>query len=87
MTKKVRNYLIDVEVQELEEGGYLAHSPTLQGCHAEGETISEAMTNLEDVAQLLLQLRREDGFPLPEELPEDVKPRLRAAIVVAVDRD
>jgi len=61
-------YILPVEIQPLQEGGYLATCPVIQGCHAEGQTISEALDNVEDVARILLELRMEDGLPLPEGL-------------------
>ncbi len=64
MTKLV----IPVEVEALEEGGYLAICSVIQGCHAEGETVAEALENLEDVVRILLELQKEDGLPLPEGL-------------------
>ncbi len=57
-----------IEIQPLEEGGYLAVWPPLQGCHAEGQTIAEAIDNLRDVTRVLLELRAEDGLPVPEEI-------------------
>ena len=62
--------LIPVQIQALEEGGYLAVCDVIQGCHAEGETVAEALENLEDVAQALLEIQKEDGVPLPSELQE-----------------
>jgi predicted RNase H-like HicB family nuclease len=64
----MRKLVIPVEVEPLEEGGYLASCDAIQGCHAEGETVAEALENLEDVARILLELRREDGLPAPEGL-------------------
>jgi len=61
-------YILPVEIQPLEEGGYLAICSIIQGCHAEGQTITEALDNLEDIARILLELRVEDGLPLPEGL-------------------
>ena len=61
-------YKLPIEIEPLEEGGYLAICPILQGCHAEGETIAEALENVEDVAYNLIRLMREDGTPLPKEL-------------------
>ncbi len=57
-------YKFPIEIQTLGEGGYLAICPILQGCHAEGNTIAEAIENMEDVAKILLELRREDGLPI-----------------------
>ncbi len=62
--------IIPVTVEPLEEGGYLAVCEVIQGCHAEGDTVGEALENLEDVARILLELRREDGLPAPEGLEE-----------------
>lgn len=39
----MKKYLLKVEVEPLEEGGYLAICPDIQGCHAEGETVAEAL--------------------------------------------
>ena len=61
-------YKLQLEIEPLEEGGYLAICPILQGCHAEGETIAEAIENVEDVARNLIELMREDGVVLPGEL-------------------
>ena len=79
----MRNFIIPVEVQPLEEGGYLAICDAIQGCHAEGETVAEALENLEDVARILLELRKEDGLPPPEGL-ETFKPgtMIHAQLVV-----
>jgi predicted RNase H-like HicB family nuclease len=81
----MKKYLLKVEVEPLEEGGYLATCPDLQGCHAEGDTIAEALENVEDVARILLELRREDGLDLPEGL-EQVEPGavIKAQVVVTV---
>jgi len=63
-----KSYLLPVEVQKLESGRYLAICEVIQGCHAEGDTVAEALENLEDVARILLELRKEDGLALPEGL-------------------
>ncbi|MBI4331401.1 MAG: type II toxin-antitoxin system HicB family antitoxin [Chloroflexi bacterium] len=78
-------YKIPIEIRPLEEGGYLAVCPALQGCHAEGQTIAEAIDNLQDVARVLLELRAEDGLPVPDELTEQGQDRtLRGELEVAV---
>ena len=64
----MKNYKLPIEIESLEEGGYLAICPVLQGCHAEGNTVAEAIENVEDVARNLIELMREDGVPLPGEL-------------------
>jgi len=77
--------VVPVVVEPLEEGGYLAICEAIQGCHAEGETVAEALENLEDVARILLELRREDGLPLPEGLEQlEASTVIKAQLVVTV---
>ncbi|MBI2304343.1 MAG: type II toxin-antitoxin system HicB family antitoxin [Chloroflexi bacterium] len=81
-------YLLSVEIQPLEEGGFLALCSALPGCHAEGETIAQALDNLADVARSLIELRLEDGLPLPEDIVVLAKPGkvLHGEILVSVAR-
>ncbi|MBI2920794.1 MAG: type II toxin-antitoxin system HicB family antitoxin [Planctomycetes bacterium] len=62
---KPTNYLFPIMVECLEEGGYYAECPVLQGCHVEGDTYAEAVENLEDAIRLFLKSYRELGKPLP----------------------
>ena len=81
----MKRYLLRVEVEPLEEGGYLAKCPDLQGCHAEGDTVAEALENAEDVARVILELCLEKGLPLPPELQDELAPPLvRAELLVQV---
>ena len=81
----MKRYLLRVEVEPLEEGGYLATCPDLQGCHAEGETVAEALANVEDVARVIIELCLENGLPLPAELQDEQAPPLvRAELLVQV---
>jgi predicted RNase H-like HicB family nuclease len=65
--------VLKVVIYPKEDGpGYLAVCPTLQGCHAEGETVGVALDNLQDVAANMLDLFKEDGQPLPEPFIEVV---------------
>ena len=76
-------FVISVEVERLEEGGYLATCPGIQGCLAEGDTVAESLNNLEDVAAALLKIRREDGLPFPDGLETYRQGRtLRAELLV-----
>jgi predicted RNase H-like HicB family nuclease len=53
---------VPVEVREKEDGpGYLAVCPAIRGCHAEGDSIGQAIDNLRDVARTLVEIMREDG--------------------------
>ena len=81
----MKRYLLRAEVEPLEEGGYLATCPDLQGCHAEGDTVAEALANVEDVARVIIELCLEKGLPLPAELlDEQAPPLVRAELLVQV---
>lgn len=68
--RKQKSFVLPVRVEALDEGGYLAICESIQGCHAEGETIAEALDNIEDVAHVLLELRKKYDLPLPADLEE-----------------
>jgi predicted RNase H-like HicB family nuclease len=82
-----RRFVIPVVIEELDDGWYLAACPAIQGCHAEGATLSEAIDELQDVARVLLELQVEDGIALPEHLaqPADAWLRLRAEVPVTLE--
>ena len=81
----MKKFLLEVEVEPLEGGRYLAVCPGLQGCHAEGDTIAEALENVEDVARIIIELSIEKGLPLPPELAGSEEPPIvKANVVVRV---
>ena len=59
--------LVSIKLEELEEGGYLATSDTLQGLVAQGRTIAETMEIAQDVARKLIESYIEHSDPLPVE--------------------
>ena len=64
-------YQLDYILHDPEESEgwmYLAEIPTLQGCMAWGETPEETLKSLLAVAQSIIQLRKENGEPLPPEI-------------------
>ncbi|MFQ6013902.1 MAG: type II toxin-antitoxin system HicB family antitoxin [Anaerolineae bacterium] len=79
----MNGYKVTVQIEKLEEGGYLAVVPEIQGCHAEGETITEAIENAQDVARVILELIREKGLPMPLlDYVEEESVTLRAELLV-----
>jgi predicted RNase H-like HicB family nuclease len=82
------DYRLSVEIQPLEEGGYLALCPQIEGCHAEGRTIGEALDNLHSVTRVIYALCREKDLPFITSLPSvpdaitwhiEVSPALKVA--------
>ncbi len=61
MSQNNQQFSLPIVVEPCEEGGFFASCPDLQGCHAEGETYTEAVEILEDVAAKQLSLRKRNG--------------------------
>lgn len=61
-------YLVPIEIEPLEEGGFLATSLILQGFLAQGRTISEIMEIAQDVARKVIESYIKHGDPLPQTL-------------------
>lgn len=47
------------------EGGYYADCPSLPGCHSQGETFEEALSNIREAIELVLEDLREQGQSFP----------------------
>jgi antitoxin HicB len=75
--------LIEIEVQQLPEGGYLATSPMLKGLVAQGRTLAETLEIAQDVARKLIESYLEHGDPLPPELSRITEGPLHLRIAVA----
>jgi predicted RNase H-like HicB family nuclease len=81
----MKRVVLPVEIEVLEDGRFFAVCDAIQGCHAEGDTIAEALENLEGGAKILLELRREDGLPPPDGLAElTADSVISAQVVVAL---
>ena len=81
----MKKVILPVEIRPLAEGGFLAVCEAIQGCHAEGGTIAEALENLEDAAKNLLELRKTDGLSLPPGMDEYVPGApVRAQVLVSL---
>ncbi len=57
--------LLQIHIEELPEGGFLATSDDLPGLVAQGRTIAETMEIAQDVARKLVESYREHGDALP----------------------
>jgi len=81
----MRKIVLPIEIEALEDGRFLAICDVIQGCHAEGDTVGEAIENVEDAARILLEVRKEDGLPLPEGLDDfDSATLIKAQVVVTL---
>ena len=72
---------IQVHIEELPEGLFLATSDELPGLVAQGRTVAEALEIARDVARKLLEAQRErDGMP---NLPSTTERRNYTIVVAA----
>ena len=67
-TYNMVSYILPIEIQPLEEGGYLARSPDLPGFLVQADTVEELVGLAPGVAQTLIEAMQEKGIPLPETL-------------------
>jgi predicted RNase H-like HicB family nuclease len=77
----VAKYILTIEIESLEEGGYLARSPALPGFLVQADTIEEVISLSPGVAQALIESMREEGVALPRTL-EEVEPPFHTDLLV-----
>lgn len=81
------NYPIEIlKIIEEEGGGFQASIPLL-GKYAflgDGETIEEAITNLEETKKYLFQKYLEQGIPIPEPVEEDEEKEYSGKFVLRI---
>lgn len=52
-----------VLLEQSDEGGYTVHVPSLPGCISEGETIEDALDNIQEAIALYLEPVEDDAMP------------------------
>ena len=81
----MKSYRLDVTVEPLEDGRFLATALNLRGAIAEGDTIAEAIENLEDGARIIIEHHLKEGWSLPDEFARtDTSPIIEAKVIVTV---
>jgi predicted RNase H-like HicB family nuclease len=70
----MKTYTFKVVV-EPDEGGFHAYCPALRrfGAITQGETAEEALKNINEVVQIIVDELQEDGIPLPAASDDDVE--------------
>ncbi len=71
--QQMSELLIPVDVEPLEEGGYLATSPELTGLIAQGRTVAETMEIAQDVARKLIEVALQHGDPLTPRIQQALR--------------
>ena len=62
---------LTVHLEQQPEGGYTVTAPQLPGLVTEGDTVAEAMANVEDALAALLGLYEDTGKEIPSDLIVD----------------
>jgi predicted RNase H-like HicB family nuclease len=60
--------LLNIKIESMEEGGYLATSEDFPELLAEGRTVAETLEIAQDVARKLIESYLDHGDPLPDAL-------------------
>ncbi len=62
---KTQTYNFPVIIEKDEDGFFVADCPDLAGCHTQGKTIEEAITNIRDAIKLHLKILKEEKQEIP----------------------
>lgn len=74
-------YFLPITIESCEEDGFIAFCPVLQGCHAEGETYTEVIENIQDVIKTHIEARKQYGEPISS---INLKKKNRFSVNIAV---
>ena len=58
-------YNYKVIIEECEEGGYYAECPAFPGCHVEGDTYEEAISELKEAIKVFVEDYKKRNEKLP----------------------
>lgn len=64
---------LKVVLEPSEEGGYTVYVPALPGCISEGETVEEALHNIQEAITLYLEPVEDDWIALENEVVQEVE--------------
>lgn len=76
---KTQTYNFPVIIEKDEDGFFVADCPDLAGCHTQGKTLEEAITNIRDVIKLHLKILKEEKQDIP-----NLKPVSLTSLEVAI---
>ena len=62
-----RNLHYTVILEQEDDGGYHAFCPTLRGCHTQGDTLEEALANVQEAISAYLESLQKHGQAPPLE--------------------
>ncbi len=69
---EITRHKLPLTVKPVEEGGYLVTCPDVPGLLTDGETLEEALANMSDAVQTLIEMMQAKGIPLPPVLQKAI---------------
>ncbi len=57
-----------VILEKEDDGGYHVYCPALKGCHSQGNTREEALSNIKEAIECYIESLRKDGQNTPEDV-------------------
>ena len=68
---KYRGLLLPLIIEKDEDGFYIVECPILEGCYTQGKTIDEALRNVREVIELVLEEKKNQEI-LKEYHPKEI---------------
>ncbi len=62
------------------EGGYSVICPAIPGCVSQGNSLEETLANIREAILLCLEVRKDEGLPVPVETPEVVAEEIHVCL-------
>ena len=56
---------LTVTIDRDEDGVWIVECPSIPGCVSQGDTKDEAIANIREAIELCIEVRAEQGLPLP----------------------
>ena len=67
-----KKYLIQVLIEQDEDGRFISSCPSLEGCYSQGDSFEEAIANIRDVIEMCIKELEEEKKPFNPRYPEIV---------------
>jgi predicted RNase H-like HicB family nuclease len=61
-----------VFIEQDEDGVFVAEVPALPGCISQGQTRTEALSNIHEAIEVYLESLQEHGEPIPPSIHEEI---------------
>ncbi|MBN2329057.1 MAG: type II toxin-antitoxin system HicB family antitoxin [Candidatus Omnitrophica bacterium] len=79
-----KTYQFTVNIEQDEDGVYIADVPALPGCHSFGKTLAKAEKNIKEAIVGYLEMLQKQGKPIPVDEPVGFVMKKAARITLPV---